>query len=72
MSRKLDEALPLGDQPLRGALWTFVRPMLAPRLAERHRDAFVIDDDRRSSVNLAAHRSESSLEDLDLDDPTVA
>ena len=72
MSRKLDEALPSGDQPLRDALWTFLRPMLSPRLADLHRDAFVSDDDRRSSVDLAAHRRESSLEDLDLDDPGAA
>ena len=29
LSRKLDEALPSGDQPLRDALWTFLRPMLS-------------------------------------------
>ena len=44
MSRKLHEALPGGDEPLRAALWAFLRPMLSPRLAELHRDAFVIDD----------------------------
>ena len=50
--------------------------MLSPRLAELHRDAFVTDDQRESTVNLAAHRSDSSLDDLDLepdlesDDPT--
>ena len=29
MSRKLHEALPSGDQPLRDALWTFLPPVLA-------------------------------------------
>ena len=50
--------------------------MLSPRLAELHRDAFVTDDQPESTVNLAEHRSDSSLDDLDLepdlesDDPT--
>ena len=44
MSRKLHDALPGGDEPLRAALWNFVRPMLSPRLAELHHDAFVTDD----------------------------
>jgi hypothetical protein len=76
MSRKLDEALPSGDTPLRSALWAFVRPMLSPRLAELHRDAFVTDEQCESTVDLAAHRSDSSLDDLNLepdfesDDPT--
>jgi hypothetical protein len=30
--------------------------MLSPRLAALHRDAFVLDDGPRSSVDLAAHR----------------
>jgi hypothetical protein len=29
---------------LRSAPWAFLRPMLSPRLAELHRDAFVIED----------------------------
>jgi hypothetical protein len=33
---------------------------LSPRLAELHRDAFIIDDGPRSTVDLAAHRGESS------------
>jgi hypothetical protein len=68
MSRKLHDALPGGDEPLRAALWAFVRPMLSPRLAELHRDAFVIDDAEQSSVDLEAHRGDSSLDDLDLGD----
>jgi hypothetical protein len=66
MSRKLQEALPGGDAPLRQALWGFVRPMLSPRLAELHRDAFVVDEADVSTVDLAAYRGDSSLNDLDL------
>ena len=55
MSRKLHEALPGGDEPLRAAVWTFLRPMLSPRLAELHRDAFVIGQAERSTVDLAGH-----------------
>jgi hypothetical protein len=67
MSRKLHEALPGGDEPLRAALWTFLRPMLSPRLAELHRDAFVIGEAARSTIDLTVHRGDSSLDDLDLD-----
>jgi len=67
MSRKLHEALPGGEEPLREALWAFLRPMLSPRLVELHRDAFVVDEAERSTVDLAAHRGDSSLDDLDLD-----
>ena len=66
MARKLRDALPGGQHPLRTAVWEFVRPMLSPRLVELHRDAFTIDDGPESSVNLAAHRGDSSLDDLDL------
>ena len=45
--------------------------MLSPRLAELHRDAF-IDDGCPSTVDLAALRSDSDLDDLDLDDPDDA
>jgi hypothetical protein len=62
MARKLHEAMPGGDEPLRTALWAFVRPMLLPRLAELHGDAFVIDDAEPSTVHLAAHRGDSNLE----------
>ena len=65
MARKLRDALPGGHHPLRSAVWDFVRPMLSPRLVDLHRAAFVIDDGPESSVNLAAHRADSSLEDLD-------
>jgi len=66
MARRLRDALPGGQHPLRTAVWQFLRPMLSPRLAELHRDAFVIDDAPQSTVDLAAHRGESSLEALDL------
>jgi hypothetical protein len=52
MSRKLHDALPGGDEPLRAALWNFVRPMLSPRLAKLHHDAFVTADPQRSTVDL--------------------
>jgi len=68
MARKLRDALPGGDHPLRSAVWEFVRPMLSPRLAELNRDAFVIEDRDQSTVDLAAHRGESSLDELDLGD----
>ena len=41
MSRKLHEALPGGEEPLRAAVWAFLRPMLSPRLVDLHRDAFI-------------------------------
>jgi hypothetical protein len=69
MARRLRDALPGGEHPLRASVWEFLRPMLSPRLAELHRDAFVIDDGPRSSVDLAAHRGESSLQELDLGEP---
>ena len=69
MARRLRDALPGGQHPLRAAVWTFLRPMLSPRLVELHRDAFVVDDAPQSTVDLTAHRGESSLEELDLDEP---
>jgi hypothetical protein len=40
--------------------------MLSPRLVALHRDAFAIDDAPQSTVDLAAHRGESRLDELDL------
>ena len=71
MARKLRDALSGGEHPLRSAVWDFVRPMLSPRLVELHRDAFVIDDSPQSTVDLTAHRGESSLEALDIGDQDV-
>jgi hypothetical protein len=68
MARKLRDALPSGDQPLRDALWTFLRPILSPRLAALNRDAFVPDGGIESTVDLAAHRADADLDDLDLGD----
>lgn len=67
MARRVSDALPGGEHPLRAALWEFVRPMLSPRLAELHRDAFVTEDSGQSTVDLAAHHGDSNLDDLDLD-----
>jgi hypothetical protein len=66
MARKLRDALPGGPHPLRAAVWAFLRPMLSLRLAELHRDAFVLHDGPQNTVDLAAHRGESSLEELDI------
>ena len=71
MARKLRDALPGGQHPLRIAVWEFLRPMLSPRLVDLHRDAFVSDDEPQSSVDLGAHRGESNLEDLDIGEPAV-
>jgi hypothetical protein len=70
MARKLRDARPDGQHPLRNAVWEFLRPMLSRRLAALHRDAFVISPD--STVDLAAHRGESSLDWLDLNDADAA
>ena len=68
MARKLNDALPGGHSPLRAAVWEFLRPMLSPRLAALHRDAFVFDQPLESTVELATHRAESDLADLHLPD----
>jgi hypothetical protein len=66
MARKLADALPGGSNPLRAGVWEFLRPMLSPRLATLHRDTFVFDEPPETTVELAAHRGESGLADLDL------
>ena len=43
--------------------------MLSPALVELNRDAFVADERVETSVDLDAHRSASSLTDLDLEGP---
>ena len=68
IARKLSDALPGGENPLRTAVWEFMRPMLSPTLAELNRDAFVLDEQLESTVQLAAHRGESSLDELHLDE----
>jgi hypothetical protein len=68
MARKLRDALPGGEQPLRAAVWTFLRPILSPRLTALSKDAFVPDAGIESTVDLAAHRADADLDDLDLGD----
>jgi hypothetical protein len=68
MARKLRDALPGGENPLRAAVWEFLRPMLSPTLVALNRDAFVLDGGLETTVGLRAHRSASDLADLDLGD----
>jgi hypothetical protein len=68
MARKVRDALPGGEHPLRRAVWAFMRPMMSPHLVALNHDAFVIDDSAVPGVDLAAHRDDSSLADLDLGD----
>jgi hypothetical protein len=68
LARKLRDALPGSDRPLRAAIWEFMRPMLSPALVARNRDAFVHDQGVESTVNLDAHRAPSDLDELGLDD----
>lgn len=69
-ARKLRDALPGGENPLRNAVWEFVRPMLSPRLVELNRDEFVTERREASTVDLQAHRQASDLSDVDLGEPT--
>ena len=50
MARKLRDALPGGEQPLRAALWAFMRPILSPRLVELNKDAFVFPAPLMSTI----------------------
>ena len=68
MAHRLGDALPGGDGPLRAAVWALMRPVLPPRLAELNAHAFRSQDGAETTVDLAAHRGDSSLEDLDLGD----
>ena len=72
MARRLGNALPDGDRPLRAAVWTLMRPLLSPRLATLHAGAFLTHEGVDATVDLAAHRAESTLEDLDLGDEEPA
>jgi hypothetical protein len=40
-------------------------PMLSPALVEVNRDAFVVEDAIKTTVDLAGRHAASSLEDLD-------
>ena len=68
MAKRLREAVPGGENPLRTALWEFMRPMLSPHLVDANRDAFVFDEQATSTVDLQAQRHDSSLHDVDLGD----
>ena len=68
LDRRLRDALPDGAHPLRAATRALMRPMLSPRLVALNSDAFVVDDQAESTVDLAAHRGASTLADLDLAD----
>jgi len=68
MARKLQDALPGGENPLRAAVWDFVRPFLSPNLVQLNRDAFVLDQPQQSTVRLDEHRGDSNLDELDLGD----
>ena len=68
MARKLRDALPGGESTLRAGVWDLMRPMLSPALVTLNRDAFVIQDECTTTVDLAGRHAASSLEDLDLDE----
>jgi hypothetical protein len=65
IARKLSDSLPGGGNPLRTAVWQFMRPMLSPNLAQLNRDAFVVSE-AVSTVRLDELRGDSDLADLDL------
>ena len=66
IARKLQDALPGGENPLRTAVWQLMRPILSPALVELNRDAFVQDTASESTVRLEQHRGDSDLDELDL------
>ena len=45
-----------------------MRPMLSPALMELNRDAFVIQDAIKTTVDLASRHAVSSLDDVDLEE----
>jgi hypothetical protein len=72
MERKLRDALPGGDAPLRAAVWEFTRPMLSPKMVELNRDAFVIDEGAETTVDLEGHRAASDIDELALEEEPEA
>ena len=72
VARKLARALPEGSSELRTAVWELIRPMLSPHLAELNRDAFLTDDTLAPAADLAVHRAESALADVDLGEERLA
>jgi len=71
IARRVADALP-AEHPLRDAVWSLLRPLLSPRLAELHRDAFAADEQAASTVDLDGRRSETDLDGLDLGDELAA
>jgi hypothetical protein len=71
IARKRRDALPGGDEALRAAVWAFVRAILSPPLTPPSKDAFVHDSGIESNVDLEAHRSDSDLAELELDDESA-
>jgi hypothetical protein len=68
VARKLRDALPGGGGGLRAAVWELMRPMLSPTLVALNHDAFVIEAEIETTVNLADRQAASSLDDVDLDE----
>jgi hypothetical protein len=68
IAKKIRDALPGGEHSLRQAVWSFMRPMMSPHLVALNQDAFVVGEGAVSSVDLAAHRGDFALDDLDLGD----
>jgi hypothetical protein len=68
MARKLGDALPGGDRALRASVWELMRPMLSPALVSLNRDAFVVQGECETTVDLAGREAASNLDDLNLDD----
>ena len=68
IARKIRDAIPGGDNDLRSAVWDFMRPMLSPALVDLNRDAFVIEDAIKTTVDLASRHAVSSLDDVNLDE----
>lgn len=66
MQGRLARALPDGPGDLRRAMWDLMRPILSPRLQELNRHDFVLDDELAPAADLAAHRAESALADINL------
>ena len=65
----LSDALPGGERALRAAVWEFMRPMLSPALVTLNRDAFVVEEDPSTTVDLAGHRAVSRLDEIQLGEP---
>jgi hypothetical protein len=64
--RKLRDALPGGEQPLRAPSWAFRRPLLSPRLVELNKDASSPTASSPASTSTPA--GDSGLDELDLGD----